>query len=110
MPYHRAYTGPVHTAISRTTLEQIAARLDGLKSGGVAVQAVEVELGTDSTGDEALIITLTLPDIDAPTWPVDSVLDIRRQLNEIVADLDLPLGWVVILQSTTPTEFDDDRA
>jgi hypothetical protein len=96
------------TMISEDTLSVIAAHLEGLTSGDVAVLTADVGIGVDSQGREALLIDLTLPDPVGDTWPVESVLDIRRQLNEYLAAQRFPLGWVVALRSATPTEFDDD--
>lgn len=56
----------------------------GRRFGSTRVQAIDVVLQDDGTGEPALFIELTLPEPAAPTWPTEDTKELRRTVRELI--------------------------
>lgn len=52
--------------------------------GSTRVQAIDVTLQDDWTGEPAIFIELTLPEPAAPTWPTEDTQELRRTVRELI--------------------------
>jgi len=56
----------------------------GRQIGRTRVQAVDVDLHDDGTGEPAVFIEITLPEPTQPTWPAEDTQEVRRRVRELV--------------------------
>jgi hypothetical protein len=82
-------------------------RLSTLSSGATAVMSVDVK--EDYWPDERPIqIVLHLTEPAGETWDVDDIIELRRQMNEVLSDVGVLSFVRTTLTGGEPVEDDDD--
>lgn len=94
-------------------LEGLPQELEHRWSGQIEVLSVEAAIQPDSSGEDAVFVTMTLSDPPAghDTWPTDDIWVLRRMvrsaMQRVAPDFDMP--WFLQLQAEHPDDHGDDE-
>lgn len=99
------------TTVTQTLDEVIEALREGvgsLRAGDYEVRDVVIERGSDSQGRDAVFLVVVLEDPTEETWPLDDVLALLRDIDDLAIKLRVPLRWYVRMEAATPPDFDPE--
>jgi hypothetical protein len=113
---HREVRGDSLPSVDTGTLESMAV-LEALRpalldqhAGQTIVIDLRVEVQPDSSGDDALFVTLVLQDPPSGdgTWPVEDLRALRDLVRGALAEQDIPMAWYVVFEPAHPDLDEDD--
>ncbi len=84
--------------------DELVRRLSAMSARGVVVESVDVTDDYWPGDDRSIQIVAHLSEPRGDTWEVDDIIDLRRQMNEILADMDLLPFVRTILTGGQPVE------
>jgi len=88
----------------------LAGWLSGKKFGSITVLMTNSTIGSDSEDEPAVFLDLTLsdPEPNTDTWPIEDVLTLRRQVLRKAAELQLGMRIYVRFSPATDAPQEDD--
>lgn len=73
-------------SLVREVEQLLEGAVGGRRFGSVEVRKLTALLSDDADGEIALYVNIVLSDPDGPTWPVDDVQAVRREVRSLLVE------------------------